>query len=399
MKIKYTKIKQSITLGIAIPLAFPIHAFGWQKPSFDVGQTDVQNKLASSAGMDLGEYNDLVTLNEDVGLMEVYLTAEEAKTSPMVKLTRKEPVVMAIEDSSHNRASIQAITSKRHSDGSATIRQKTITPLDLKRQSEGGMLTDKQYEIFIGAYGGTNPAAAFDGKGGDRNVWYGSHPHEVQTMMGLIMQFLGSTHGYYVLLEPKVRSWTTSSGGPFKKKITTHVETHVKPHWYFITPLDVGTEYGAPNIPIFHVEGQDGKYYTVSGGVNSFELGPTNNFSTSKEKLHYEKKTESGWTGFALVVGAALTGGVAFAVAAAVFLKVNGAELHQPVAANFGDLLLKSMSAGIDTREKKIKSGFGNRWRGALINEIRKGPLGGNKNYNTDMKKEPTQWETIIKPL
>jgi hypothetical protein len=411
-------IKQGLSVVTMIPLAFPIYAFGWQAPT-QGGSSYIEDRIKQQQNKNNNSIMNLLdsgiaNLNNDVGLLEVHLSAEEAKTSPVIRLTRSEPVVMAVEDSQHDRSVIQVISSKRHSDGSATVRQKTISPDDFKPKSSGGMLTDKQHEILVGAYGGSNPADVFNGRTGD-NVWYGTDPVNTQTIMGLVMQFLGATHGYYVVLEPSVRSWTTSSGGPFTKKITTHVESHITPHWTFLTPLDVGSDYGSPNMPLFQIKGQDNQNYTVRGGVNAFSVGPTNNFNTSRELLDYQKKTQSGFTGFALVFTAiaigALTGGaglVAYGAAgtgaiagagALVGLTIQGAKLHDPVANDFGDLFLKSASAGIDTRKKNLDVGkFGNRWRGKLIGIIEDGPIDGKKDFNNEMRRELNQWENIVRP-
>lgn len=411
-------IKQGVSLATMVPLAFPIYAFGWQAPtkggsSYESNRMKQQQNMSNDSIMNLLD-SGIANLNDDVGLLEVHLTAEDAKTSPIIRLTRSEPVVMAVQDPQHDRSVIQVISSKRHSDGSATVRQKTISPDDFKPKSSGGMLTNKQHEILVGAYGGSNPADVFNGEIGD-NVWYGTGSMETQAVMGLIMQFLGATHGYYVLLEPSVRSWTTSSGGPFTKKITTHVESHITPHWTFITPLDVGSDYGAPNMPLFQIKGQDNQNYTVRGGVNAFNVGPTNNFTSSRELLDYEKKTESGFSGFALVFTAvvigALTGGAGLVAmgavgagatagaAALVGLTIQGAKLHDPVAGDFGDLFLKSATAGIDTRKKDLEANdFGNRWRQKLVDVVEDGPIDGNKNFNNEMRRELNQWETIVKP-
>lgn len=421
-------IKQGVSFTTIIPLAFPIYAFGWQAPtkvgsSYESNRMKEQQKMSNDSIMNLLD-SGIANLNDDVGLLEAYLTAEEAKTSPVIRLTRSEPVVMAVQDPQHDRSVIQVISSKRHSDGSATVRQKTISPDDFKPKSSGGMLTNKQHEILVGAYGGSNPADVFNGRIGD-NIWYGTGAMETQTVMGLVMQFLGATHGYYVLLEPSVRSWTTSSGGPFKKKITTHVESHITPHWTFLAPLDVGSDYGMPNMPLFQIKGQNNQIYTVRGGVNAFNVGTTHNFNSNRELLDYETKTESGFTGFALVFTAiaigALTGGAGLigtigtigggataGAAALVGMTIQGAKLHDPVAGDFGDLFLKSASAGIDTREKDLNTGeFGNKWRGELVDIIKSGPIDGNKQFNNGdpdnpekmhFTKELKQWDTIVKP-
>lgn len=411
------RIKQGVSVATMIPLAFPIYAFGWQAPTkisnaYESNRMKQQQNISNGNIMNLLD-SGIANLNDDVGLLEVHLTAEEAKTSPIIRLTRDEPVVMAVEDAQHDRSVIQAISSQRHSDGSATVRQKTISPDDFKPKSSGGMLTDKQYQILRSAYGGSNPADVFNGRTGD-HIWYGTDPINTQAMMGLIMQYLGATHGYYVALEPSVRTWTTTSGGPFTKKVTTHVESHVTPHWTFMTPLDTGAEYGRPNMPLFQIKGQDNKNYTVRGGVNAFSIGPTNNFRTGRELLDYEKKTKSGFSGFALVFTAiaigALTGGAglvslgalgagaAGGAAALVGLTVSGAELHDPVAGDFGDLFLKSASAGVDTRKKNLDSGFGNRWRSKLINHVKDGPIDGSKNFNNEFRRELNQWDNIVRP-
>lgn len=407
-------LKKGLSTLTMVPIAFPIYAFGWEPAGHQNNRVKEQLNLNSESIQGILD-SGIANMNEDVGVLEVYLTASEAKTSPIIELTREEPVVMAVEDAQHDRATIQAISSQRHSDGSATVKQKTINPDDFKRKSEGGMLTDKQYEILISAYGGANPADVFNGQGGNRNTWYGVDSHETQTMMGLIMQFLGATHGYYVLLEPQVRSWTTSSGGPLTKKITTHVEAHVKPHWTFLTPIDVGSNYGTPNIPLFQIKGKDNKTYVVRGGVNAFAIGPTNNFNTGREFLHYEKESQTGFTGFALVLAAvavgvltggagligafgAASGGAMAGGAALAGLTISGAELHDPVADGLDGLLLQTAAAGLDSRKKDLETGFGNNWRHELIDVMEDGPLDGSKAFNNDMRRELNQWDTIIKP-
>lgn len=438
MNNKKIKKRAIVVAGTLSTLLIHSSAMAWSQPN-RVSRAYEQNKVKDQ--VDLRNV-DLMTileqgranLNEDVGLLEIQLTAKEARTSPVIQLTRNEPVLMAVEDGQHGIAVIQAISSQRHSDGSATVRQKTISPSDFNRQSSGGMLTDMQYRTFIEAYGGFNPMSLF-GKLNDHgdHVWYNSKPHEIQTVMGVLMKHLGATHGYYVLLEPQVESWKTTKkkSGGLRKEVTTHVEAHMTPHWSMLLPVDIGVGYGGEPNPAFFQFRHGGNTYAMHGGVNVLAVGPTHDFNVSKEHIFYDKRSKTGWTGFALVLASiaigALTGGAGLigslgplggaaigGGAALSGLTLSGAELHQPVANDFGDLLVKSSVAGIDTRKRDLTSGTGEwhaKWRTNLQAIVKGGPLNtpnmcrNNRDsssrecrFSENMRRELVQWDRIVKP-
>lgn len=378
----------------------------WEQLENSKNKTLSQSKEA----FDLTEFiqKGKMKINKDTGVIETKLSSEEVATSPMTQLTKNEPIVMGMFDGANDLGTIQIISMKRHLDGSATLYQRFFTPYDFDPKSEGGDLSRNEYNVFENRYGG-NPFEDFKSEEEDyKNSFIKIKPYGLQTAMGLAMQRYGATTGIYAFLEPQVRIWTTTSGGPFRKKVTTHVEAHFKPHWGFLTPSDIGNDMGTVAKPFYVLE--NGK--TVISGVNLHEINEnTSNFDSTRVKVFYDKKTKSGWTGITLiaigaVVGAA-TGGLGLTMMGPAMSAAMGAMTVAGYGAingntNYTDASttnLTNVTAISDTKSLEKQGEWAMKWKNVMRDRVNEGPLDSKlENINDEFKEEKNNWEKLTIP-
>ncbi|WP_157956866.1 hypothetical protein [Salinicola aestuarinus] len=393
-------------------------AQGWEQ--VDKKELVLNKASQSDEAFDLTQFiqDGRTKLNNDKGAMssETRLTAEEVATSPMTQLTKNEPVVMGMFDGANDLGTIQVISMKRHPDGSATLYQKFFTPYDFDPKSEGGTMSRASVDILENRYGG-NPFEDFKSDEEEyKNSFIKIKPYGLQTAMGLAMQHYQSTTGIYVFLEPQVRVWTTTSGGPFRKKVTTHVEAHFKPHWGLLTPSDIGNDMGTVGKPFYVLA--NGK--TVISGASLHEgscaLNPhygdspdepkyLSTFACDRVKVFYDKKSKSGWTGIAIIavgiavgmatggfglagtkVMGALYGGMAFAGYGAINGNTNFTEVSTTSIGN--------VTAISDTRSLEKQGDWAMKWKNVMRDRVNEGPLDSKLDeINESLKKEKDNWE------
>lgn len=358
-------------------------------------------------------------LNSDSGALvaETSLSASEVATSPMTKLTKNEPVVMGMFDGANDMGTIQVINMKRHPDGSATLYQRFFSPSYFDKKTEGGEMSATSFEMLENRYGG-NPFESFKSTEKKyQNAFIKIKPYGLQTAMGLAMQHFGATLGIYAFLEPQVRVWTTTSGGPFRKKVTTHVEAHFKPHWGILTPTDIGNDMGSVGKP-FYVLG-NGK--TVLSGISLHEVGDGLNprygepgeskylssYNQDRIKVFYDEKSQSGWTGITLiVVGAAIgmaTAGIGLAgsmamnglygaIAVAGYAAINGNTNYTDASTTS----LGNVTAISDTKSLEEQGDWAMKWKNVMRDRVNEGPLDDKLGQiNKEFKSEKENWERM----
>lgn len=379
-------------------VSYTAQADNWEQ----IGKKD--QKLAKS-GFDVSNLLERTTMN-DKGIVETKLTAQEAAVSPLVSMTKDEPLVMGIFDGANDMGTIQVVTMKRHPDGSATLKQRFFTPHDFDPQSSGGQLSSQEYDVIDDRYGG-NPFDKFKTNDSKyKHTFIKIKPEGLQTAMGLAMQRYGSSYGMYAFLEPKVRTWTTTSGNAFRKTVTTHVEAHFKPHWYLLTPSDVGVTYGTVGKPFYVLDNG----IAVISGMSSHKIeGPTSNVNDDQVWVFYDKRSESGWTGITMVVvavvagaltgGAALTGlgavmgGLAGGAGVASYAFVNGnQDLTEPVS---GSML--NVTAVSDTKSLDYEGEWNMKWKNVMRDRVTEGPYNGSKlgTINDEFHEETDNWDEL----
>jgi hypothetical protein len=415
------KSKQFMYQGIlgATALAYGTGAVADSWEQVDRKDLVLNKASQSDEAFDLTKFiqSGKTKLSNDVGVAETNLSADEVAVSPFSNLTQKQTIIMGMFDGANDLGTIQVISMKRHPDGSATLYQKFFTPFDFDAKSEGGTLSRASVDILENRYGG-NPFEDFKSNEEEyKNSFIKIKPYGLQTAMGIAMQHYQSTTGIYVFLEPQVRVWTTTSGGPFRKKVTTHVEAHFKPHWGFMTPADIGNDMGTVGKPFYVLD--NGK--TVISGANlhevSCDLNPhygdpgepkyLSKFSCDRVKVFYDKKTKSGWTGIALIaVGIAIgiaTGGIAMAgtvwmnglygaMAVAGFGAINGNTNFTDVSSTS----LGNVTAISDTKSLEKQGDWAMKWKNVMRDRVNEGPLDSKlEGINEEFKKEKDNWSAM----
>lgn len=338
--------------------------------------------------------------NTDKGVFESKLTAQEASSSAILSVTKDIPMVFGVFDGANDMGTIHVVNIKRYADGSAKLLQKSFSPHTFAKEN----LTEQQYAVLEEKYGG-NPFSPFKTDNAKyKDSFIKIKPEGLQTAMGLAMQHYGAVHGIYAFLEPKVRTWTTTSGNAFRKKVTTHVEAHFKPHWYLLTPVDVGVTYGTVGKPFYFY---NDKPVASNISVHKAE-GPNSSFDDSEHFVFYDKKSESGWTMLTAVLGTivlgAVTGGAAGvftagmmsggAVASYGFL--NGTDLNDVVSSNFYD-----PTAVSDTKSLEYEGDWFMKWRNVMRDEVTAGPIpeDGSKplgTINDEFSQDEIKWKEMF---
>ncbi|GHB12842.1 hypothetical protein [Salinicola rhizosphaerae] len=356
-----------------------------------------------------------VNINNDFSIVTTQLSPEEVATSSIVSFTNNQPVVMGMFDGANDMGTIVVVNMKRHPDGSATLYQRFVSPYYFDSREDGGEMSKAQMEIINDRFGG-NPFENFKTTEDEyKRSFVKIKPYGLQTAMGIFAQHMGATVGVFCYLEPRVRVWTTSSGGPFRKKITTHVEARFKPSWALMTPADIGNDFGTVEKPFYILK--NGK--TVISGMNIHpvddgknphygEPGESKYMSSFPQEdivVFYDKRSKSGWTGITLIavsfaigyatggIGLAssgLWGGAMGAMATAGFGAINGNT-------NFTDVSttnLTQIDAISDTESLKKEGDWAMKWKNVMRDLGNEGPLGKNLgDINAEFAKEKKNWD------
>jgi len=88
-------------------------------------------------------------------------------------------------------------------------------------------------EVAGGSTPGINPFSTMEG--GDVD-FHNINVKGAMSVMGLAETFFRAPHALLAVLNPKLGSYTTSSGGWFRKTTTVHVTGQIIPDWYLIAP-------------------------------------------------------------------------------------------------------------------------------------------------------------------
>ena len=156
---------------------------------------------------------------------------------------------------------------------------------------------------------GVNPFAKFEG--GD-DYFHNLQLTGATSVMGLVESYVRAPAAILVLLTPDMKSYTTSSGGFFRKTITTHVATRIIPSFFLIVPSgsiplgamaapvpsfcasDPSTDSsGGGSCPSYAVVTPAAAVLQANGG--SYDTSPT-------PWVQVYQNSQSGWTFLALVI-------------------------------------------------------------------------------------------------
>lgn len=400
MEFKNKIIKTAVMSGVVAPMSLsPIIS---QAEDWDV--VDSKSSLYSDKERTFDISYLIDRTNMDKGVVETKLTAKEAALSPLTTITKGQPIIMGMYDGANEMGTIQVATMKRHPDGSATLIQRFFTPHDFDRKSDGGELSDQEYSIIQDRYGG-NPFADFKTNDSTyRHTFIELTPAALQTAMGIAMQRYGSSYGLFAYLEPQVRVWTTTSGNAFRKKVTTHVEAHFKPHWYVMTPSDIGSSYGGVGKPFYVLSNRK----VVISGATLHEVEENrSNIDSDRVWVFYDKKSKSGWTGLTMVlVGPAisvLSGNISSALPGI----TDGSVSNYSFIDNFGNLDevvsedLDDYNGLGDTESLAYEGSWSMKWKNKMRDRVTEGPNSESKqlgSINREFESELDDWDEMVRP-
>lgn len=274
----------------------------------------------------------ILSMNRDKVSMELNFNSAEVASSPHIQKTLEQPMVMSMYDPINDIGTIVLMESKRHSDGSAKMYQRFIGPSYFDRKSDGGGLTDMQYETMVGEFG-QNPAEAHKGTGQLNHSFTSITANGLATLAGLIMHHKRSTFGLHINNIPLQRYWKTESGS-FRVTITHHLESKVKPEVFMIVPR-YGFQGGSH--PMYTIDQPEGTRLVFSGVTLLNATDAASSFGLDPYLLDYTTKKEKGWSGIAVAIFAAISVAAVIATGGALGVIAPGAiSATQAAAFTFG---------------------------------------------------------------
>lgn len=243
----------------------------------------------------------ILEMNRDKVSMELNFNSAEVSSSPSIQKTLEQPTVLAIYDPKNAVGTIVLMESKRHSDGSATMNQRFISPSYFDRKSDGGGLTDMQYETMVGKLG-QNPAEDHRGVGELGHTYTSITPIGLATLAGLVMHHKSATFGLLINNIPNQRYWKTESGS-FRVTITHHLESKIKPEVSMIVPR-YGFQGGSH--PMYTIDQPEGTRLVFGGVTLLSATEAASSFDLDPYLLDYTNKKEKGWSGIAVAIFSAI---------------------------------------------------------------------------------------------
>lgn len=297
----------------------------------------------------------ILYMNRDVASMELNFSASEVASSPHIQMTLEQPMVLSIYDPVNDIGTIVKMESKRHSDGSARMYQRFIGPSFFDRISDGGGLTDMQYETMKSVLG-SNPAEDHRGSGERRHAFSSITPTALATLAGLVMHNSGATFGLHINNIPEQRYWKTKRGR-IRVKITHHLESKVRPDISMIVPR---TGFVGGMYPMYTRDQGDGTERLIFGGVKLLDVTDAgSSFDLDPYLLDYRTKTERGWSGIAVAIFAAIAVAAVVATGGALGVAVLGG-ISPGVAAAFTFGVVAGVSAASGTLFDKATTSLPN---------------------------------------
>ncbi|WP_133155037.1 hypothetical protein [Billgrantia endophytica] len=338
---------------------------------------NLAEQIQSTGLIDMEELlsRGIASYNDDRSVMSLNVASKHASSNAFIQMVQAQSLVISAFDPSNDVGTIILVESQRHSDGSATLTMRHISPRYFDRISDGGSLTDTQYQTMIDVLG-DNPASGNRTGGRFDHSFTRITANGLMTLSGLVMQRNGGTLGLHTNYNPDVRTWETTSGNAFRKKTTTHIAVDLHPDWMMLVPK--GQVEGGVH-PMFTID-HDGETILVNGGVTALSVADfASSFPLDEFEIFYDSMTKTSWTGLSLVlvtfvVAFATAGAGAFAgayyggltvtqvaaISAGVVAGVSAASgtLNEGVTTSLGNI-----PAVTNTNPAKAHSEFGDRWQ------------------------------------
>lgn len=288
-----------------------------------VEQSTIQNKFDNDKAISVDDIisSTGISVNDDIGSSIYNIPADQVAKMSTTQIGKGQVSVYGIYDITNAVGTISILNIRRNSDGSATLLQRVFTPYSFDSSSSGGDLTAQQFSKMSQLYGG-NPFDEF--KDSSNKMSFASiRPEAFVTAIGMAMKHVGANYGMYAEMSTRVDVQTRKSGGKLRKKVTTTLKAFIKPTWSLLVPTGTvaagvadpvaGASF-ATNAPIFGFKTSAGK--SINSGVQLVGMGNGTNLDSSETLIFEHSETKKSWTLIAIMVVAAVTGGVAAGLAA-----------------------------------------------------------------------------------
>jgi hypothetical protein len=370
--------------------------------------------IQSTGAVDLDALmnSGVANYNKDKGVLSINMAEDHASNSAFIQMTQQQPLVISAYEPANEMGTIVLIESKRHSDGSATMYMRFISPRYFDEKSSGGGLTEMEHQTMIEQLG-RNPVEGNKSGGRYDHSFTSITSIGLQTVAGLVMQRHGGTLGLHTDYNPDVRTWETESGNAFRKKITTHLAVDLHPNWMMLVPKG---EFDNGIHPFFTID-NDGETVLVNGGVMSMPVSEfASSFPMDEFQVYYDSMTKTAWTGITLIlvtfVIAFATAGVG-ALAGTQFIGLSvtqvaaiSAGVVAGVSAYSGTLTdgvttsLGNVTAVTNKDSTKGYGGFGDKWHNRLRDINLEGPMSNRYQRAGQFTKEKAdEWSHLIDPV
>ncbi|MBU6460724.1 MAG: hypothetical protein KGQ58_07605 [Proteobacteria bacterium] len=157
---------------------------------------------------------------------------------------------------------------------------------------------------------GHNPFAAFEGPDKTDPDFHHVNFSAVQVAVGSAMRHYNASMALIAVFSPRYEESQVSSGGWFRKTVTTTVRGYAHPEWFMATPLELQPAGTSSSICVVDKETPCAPEHVDPSGV-SVQHWEGGNVPGNEDGLYTWSQTESGWTvlSFSLVFAAVLTVG------------------------------------------------------------------------------------------
>ncbi len=230
--------------------------------------------------------------------------------------------VFAAYSPENGELSIEVQRIEKRPDGIIYVDQADFTPWHGEKWKAAGKYRTAS-EVGYGT-AGYNPFENFKGSTSDDPVFHNISWTGAQVAVGHAMRHYGAMVGFIAVSQSRTTQTQSTSGGLFKKTVTTTVKGWVKPEWYIATPVELQQEnaqiasicVSATQTATETSSCDDPAHVAISGvSVSSWKGG---NMPMDEEMVYKWVHKQSSWSiAFFAVILAVVTWGVALAVTAA----------------------------------------------------------------------------------
>lgn len=390
--------------------------FSQQRVTIDKMDKNLASIIERTGIVDLDALMEsgIASYNDDKSILSINIASDHASSNSFIETTRMQPLVISAYDPANEMGNIILIEAQRHSDGSATMSMRFIGPRYFDNKSAGGGLNDIQHKSITEVYG-RNPTEDFKADGEYAHSFTSITSIGLQTVAGLVMQESSATLGLHTDYYPDVRTWETTSGGPFVEKVTVHVEVKLDPNWRMLIP---GSELEGGSYPMYTYS-HGGKEILVNGGVMSMPVADfASSFPLDEFVIYYAKESQTALTGLSLIlITFALTWATAGAGTFVTGMALPGgltplglATVSAGISAGFtiasGNLTQGvttsplNLTAVTDKDSTKKYGDFGDKWHNTARDINNEGALSDGYQSSSQFNKEKVdQWDHLVDPM